>query len=430
MAKFSKEKRRLIKTEVRQIKNQIKEEKSKKGSRAEKREFERKEAFKKFQPIYLKYGRAAYLKYVPDDYSMAMLEYLMKNKRFLDVYEQFGEQAIKRAMEEIKSTDIEYETGSTLKAMLYKAKNTILKRVAPVTVATTLALPTAFALSAESEIKEDEQKYAHEIEEYIDDIKEYAQEVKSYNLTDLQNIMIVMDDMWNRIEGYGIPQIDSLAYPGLDVAEEGGVGVCRNMADDYARRMNEINPEYNARSITVYSESGEFEPADIDIKYAPEQEVELPQQEEEGIPIDTTKIFGNHAVVLMTIPEEDIELIVDPTNGGIGIYQNGQITLFNAGKENPATLETKPLGATIYGVDQFWQTPINFIKSIGFKDIEKYSQMFGVEAQNQALEEVRAIRENEFLNRIRYDIETNTATITSSKEQETQEIIRSENERD
>lgn len=430
MAKFSKEKRKLIKSEVKQIKNQIKEEKFKKNSRAEKRAFEQNEAYKKFQQIFFKYGKDAYLKFVPDSYKSDALKYLMKEKRFLEIYEQFGEQKINEYMEDIKSTDIEYETGSTLKAILYRVKNTILKRVAPTAVATTLALPTAFALSAEQDIQKEEQQYAHEIEEYIDDIKEYAQEVRSHNLTDLQNIMLVMDDMWNRIEGYGIPEKDLLSYPGIDVAYEDGVGVCRNMADDYARRLNEINPEYNARTITVYSEDGEFKPADVDKKFVLEQEEEIPPQEEDGIPIDITKIFGNHAVVLMTIPGEDIELIVDPTNGGIGIYQNGQITLFNSGKENPATLETKPFGAVIYGIDPLIQTPVNFIKSVGFKDIEKYYKMFGVEAQNQALEEVRAIREDEFKNRIRYNIETNTATITKTEPKERQVVSREQNERE
>lgn len=428
MVKFSKEKRKLIKSEIKQIQNEINVDKSKLKSRSERREFEQKEEFKRFQQIYLKYGKDAYLKYVPDKYRACQLNYLKINRLYLYVYEQFGEEEIKEHLEQIKENDIEYEVGK-LRAVLYKIKHTILKKIIPTAAATTLGLPTGFALLADTQIRSNEEKYMHEIEEYIDDIKEYSEEIKSHNLTDLQNIMLVMDDMWNRIEGYGEPEFDLISHPGLDIGLEGGVGVCRNMADDYARRMNEINPKYNARKLIVYADPREHEPANIEVKFADNQKSEDSQDQEGGLKIDPTWITGNHAVVLMTIPDEDIELIVDPTNRILGIYQNGKITVFNASKKNPTTLDVKPAGAAIYGTNSFFRTPVNFVKSIGFKDIEKYSKMFGVEAQNKALEEVRAIREDEFENRIRYDIKTNTVTIATAELEEKQVISKDSNER-
>ena len=98
----------------------------------------------------------------------------------------------------------------------------------------------------------------------MDEVDIYGQKIKSYNLTDIQNIMKLMDDMWRNIKGYGEPRIDLISYPGLDLATEDAIGVCRNMADDMARKLNAINEEYNARSITVYFGDGNYETANIE----------------------------------------------------------------------------------------------------------------------------------------------------------------------
>lgn len=419
MSEKSLERFELIQADIKDIKEKIKSEKDKKTSRREKIKYIREEAFKEYQLIYVKYGRDDYWKYVPDRVQKRTFKYLMRNKAFLNIYEQFGTEKYKDNLEKIMADDIRHETGSRLKALLFRAKRLLTKRIAPTAIATTLAFPTILTVMAEQQKIEGQEVYFKEIEDYIDSIKEYAEEIKSYNLTDIQNIMLVMDDMWNRIEGYGHPKIDTVACLGLDVSENYGVGVCRNMADDFARRMNQINEDYNARSITVYLEDGDYTPSNVDIKFVQNQQVKPENKEEvpKGlITIDLTKFYGNHAVVLMKIPNGEIELIVDPTNGGIGVYQNGKVTLFNAGKEDPATVKVKPMGASMYGISAILETPVNFIESIGFKDIEKIQEKFGIEAQNKALEEVRAVRNNKFNNRIKYNIATNTVTVTPMQE--------------
>ena len=410
----------LIKADIKDIKAKIKKEKANRTTRREKIKYIREEAFKEYQLIYAKYGQNDYYQYVPDVIQKRMFKYLMKNKLFLDVYEQFGEELFKENLYKIMAEDIKYETGSKTKAFLFRLKKVFTKRIAPTAVAASLALPTMLTITAEKLKIEEQEAYFQEIGEYLDSIKEYGEEIKSYNLTDIQNIMIVMDDMWNRIDGYGEPQIDTVACFGLDVAKEDGVGVCRNMADDFARRINEIDKDYNARTVTVYIEDGDYIPANVNIKLAENQRVEEVEEELEpgqiAIPIDFTKIFGNHAVVFMRIPKDDIELMVDPTNGGLGIYQNGKITVFNSGKENPAIQRVKPMGASVLGINKVLEAPVDFVKSIGFKDIEKIEEKYGIEAQNRALEEVREVRKNTFSNRIKYDVATNTVTVTPTQE--------------
>ena len=469
MKKFSKEEKSLIKADIKEIKNEIKsikkavtdevyKETCKNKYQEIEDRFSKEQVFKKFQLIYIKYGKEAYGKYVPRKYKEDTLTYLYKNNCFLNIYEQFGELEIKEHLDEIMAEDIKQETGSKIKATLSRVKYIFLKKFAPSAMAVTLAFPALITTYAEKNINEENKEHAQKIAEYIDDIKEYGEEVRSYNLTDLQNIMIVMDDMWTRIKGYGKPELDLLGYAGIDVSKEGGIGVCRNMADDFVRRINEINPEYNARKITVYTTEGEYKPADIDVRIArteenvilnfdaegnpienPEKDTEekteqneVPIEENESkieITIDTKKIFGNHVVVIMTIPEDNIELIVDPTNAGIGIYKNGQITLFNSGKENPLTLKVKELGAMMYGVESVAQVPLNIVKSISIKDTEKYSKKYGIESQNEALQTVRKMRSNEFFNRIRYNEKSNTTTITEPKTQEKKNTYELENER-
>lgn len=70
--------------------------------------------------------------------------------------------------------------------------------------------------------------------------------------------MRCMRDLHNTIEGYGEPKLDIAGYRGLDVIDEGGIGFCRNFAPNIADKLNAINPEYNARTITLYTSPGKF----------------------------------------------------------------------------------------------------------------------------------------------------------------------------
>ena len=104
--------------------------------------------------------------------------------------------------------------------------------------------------------------YEKEIKEYNKEIKDYANKTKKMNLSDIATIMKVTNDMWENIYAYGKPTMDVDGYLALDMKKD-GIGVCRNMADDIANKLNKINPDYNARLVTGYFKYANPEPNEI-----------------------------------------------------------------------------------------------------------------------------------------------------------------------
>lgn len=461
---------KAIKDKVKEIKKSIKLKKIEMKSKTKVEQKKQKEQeYMEFDSIYKEYGQLAYKKYVPRKYQKKDIINLLNEDRFLEVYTKYGEHAFRKYMDGIKKIDIEYEAGNKLKAKFYQFKYNLRHVYIPSIVIAQFAAQSSIAVPRSIIQYRDRIKYAAEIEEYLDDVNEYAKEVRSYNLTDLQNIMLVMDDMWKDVDGYGIPKIDTYACLGLDMSDKYGVGVCRNIADDFARKLNAINPKYDARPMVVYlSKTGEYQIANIERHYANEQqesqneECSGSQQKEtpsyESNEFQSTNssskenctttqaenqnkeqsdapqiqeqdkksireqfqdfanfIGGNHAVTLINIPGKQIKLVVDPTNTGIGVFQNGKITLFNNKKNNPKHETINILGeAKVRGVTSLLEVPYTYISSIGFNDLGDLEKDFGLEAQNKALEEVRLLRRKTFRDSIRYDINTNIATITQS----------------
>ena len=115
-------------------------------------------------------------------------------------------------------------------------------------------------------IEENKKEYNNVIEQYDKKIEEYALKVKELNLTDFQIVMKVMDDMWSSIKGYGEPTEDIIGFQRLDFLEDDGVGVCRNMADDFTAKLNAINPEFHARNMVVYMKDAKYEFCNIERK--------------------------------------------------------------------------------------------------------------------------------------------------------------------
>lgn len=264
-------------------------------------------------------------------------------------------------------------------------------------------------------------QYSSEIELYTDDLKKYADEVKSYNLTNLENIMLVIDDMWNNIHGYGTPNIDTIACLGLDISKENGVGVCRNMSDDIARKLNLINSKYNARVLGTYVDAENFELANIEQKINNEvtdsgindiADISL-ENMKENVKESMEKLVGNHAIILMDIPNTDTHLIVDPTNPSIGVFYNGKIIVFNSiGKNGIKEYPVSTANAKLKGFKGLLELPIDYIKSISSEDLEILEQQYGLKAQNDALDKVRSLRnnnkDNEFLLSLKYDVNKNS----------------------
>ncbi len=331
---------------------------------------------------------------------------LIKEKRYEDIYNKYGEYEYDKLLIKAMYEEIKEEKG-TLRAQLWKIKEQILFGIKKIGMYGGIALlSTSAVISSDIEgtKKENSIKYQNEIEEYNNKISDYANEINSMNLNDTQIFMKVMDDMWENIKGYGKPKKDILGFSELDLATEEGQGVCRNMASDVAKKLNEINPEYNARTMAVQlSDDGNFQIADIKRNILKEDQTIINEQEqteenEDGI-FDKVieNIVGNHAVTFVDLSKYNLTLVLDPTNPGIGIYHNGKIIMLNSEKEDDITMKAKEYTSAILlqgGTKGMANTISSYASSyikpkLSFEEIES---KFGLDAQNKALNEVRTMK--------------------------------------
>ena len=326
------------------------------------------------------------------------IEKLLDEKRYIELYEKYPSE-VNTNQKEIVNNDIEYE-APTNKVKLYKAEKSLargLKNCLYILESLSIGaivILSDFRYTINSQYEQDLIDNAILIQKYDDKIESYADEIHSLNLdNDLDIIMKVMYDMWNEMEGYGTPKLDINNLGRLDFTDANGVGVCRNIADDFSARMNAINPKYNARNITVYlnDEAYTHESFDnIKTKRAKETTNNNVDNEEEDS-IDITKYFGNHMVSILNPIDKDYTLVVDPTNPSIGIINDGEIYIFSTETGNGLTF--KPLGQILTNINSD-EIVYTFISST-FNDLDKQkldalSYEWGVDAQNEALEKIKS----------------------------------------
>ena len=228
--------------------------------------------------------------------------------------------------------------------------------------------------------------YEEQINENQKHIDEYAKEIKSLNLTDLQIIMKVMNDIWAEIDGYGVAENLPVGYCRLAFQEE-GKGVCTSFADEFTTRMNTINKEYNAKNIIVKlnsNEMGKLKTCDIE-----QTVLDVPENlDEETLTIPSlADLTGNHMVSIIDIPNTDITLMVDTTNLLIGIFKNGKIYVLN--NDSYEFIEYSYLlngMCSEYGSENYI---FKLNKNIDAELIEDVSDAYGYEAQEKALEYIK-----------------------------------------
>ena len=379
--------------------------------------------------------RKIYEKCLSDRIKDQSLKNALKEQRYMDVLDIHGEDAFNEHLPQIMKRDIDYEAASTgqrisgwlKKVFPLKFKRAVKTKVLPIGMAALLA-PAAL-LGTASYGRRDKENSEHKVEitEYLEDVQKYGENIRQYNLGPLQAMMKVTSDMWERIDGYGEPEIDLLEYAGLDVSKSMGVGVCRNMADDCARRLNAINSDWNARVIPVFCEQGDYKRANIPFnKVESKEEIvsddevvsdgldthsEKGEEETYGVTVDGKPIIsisqkdvdqfldeyvvdkiGNHAVVLIDVPEDNVTLVYDPTNAGVGLYYNGQIMMFNSyGTAHPIEIKTTMYGDFIYGLGKaLIDKPNNILSSVGIYSesrIKELNDKYGIKAQNEAIEQ-------------------------------------------
>ena len=259
-----------------------------------------------------------------------------------------------------------------------------------------IILPIGLKKTYNNIVKENSIIYAVQIEENDKRIQEYAEEIKKLNLDDIQIIMKVMNDIWKEIEGYGKADDLPIGYYRLSFQEE-GKGVCTSFSDEFTARMNAINPEYNARNIIVNlnsNEVGNMKICDIDQKII-DQTVNDNNNENNNIQSVDDKLFGNHMVSLIDIPNKDLTLMIDTTNLLIGVFKNGNIYVLNN--------KSYDLISYCYLINELC-SPFeseNDIYSIFDNDInneilQEVSEEYGVEEQEKALQYVKSLDINDF----------------------------------
>ena len=368
-----------------------------------------------FDKIFELYGYQVFNVVVTTKFKNKDIQNLFKQRRFEDIYRRYGAKEYKNFIHEMLAIQAYSETGSKFQMYLYTIKNVIKQRILPVLFTVPLGLGISTGLSAVDiriQIEKEATKYEQELNEYNKNLEKYANEVKSMNLNNLQTVMKVMDDMWENIDGYGEPKIDSTFFPRLDMTE-GGVGVCRNMADDVTTKLNAINPEYNARNVAVYLDSEELindgiSTADIDKKIIDYNETVVDQETEDQDKKESSEeqletigeYFGNHIVTAIDLKEDDVTLIIDSTNCNLGVFEDGEIYMFfnDTGNGIKVTEFGNILGNV--GGDNFggiMQLTEDQIKSMlpSKMSIDELEETYGVEAQNRALREVRKMEKNE-----------------------------------
>ena len=108
--------------------------------------------------------------------------------------------------------------------------------------------------------------------------------------------------------------------------------------------------------------------------------------------------------------EDNIELIVDPTNPSIGMAANGGIVMFNGYGLNPCNVRYIPTIAFTYGTKKALEVPKNIFETTRVYSncqIQYYKSKYGVDAQNRAIEQAKIHRVKNYIESLKlghYDI--------------------------
>lgn len=354
---------------------------------------------KKYDEIYQKYGRETYLRVVSNKHQICDIDKLMDEGRFFELYEKYGEKIYRDYLREMKKVDVENELGIKFKFNNYlffenmtQNLKIIRNQAAKVMLGLTIVsggFSTMISSQYDQVIENNSKVYQSEIKDYDEEIKTYAEHINSMNLSDLEIIMKVMNDMWNSIDGYKTPDMyDAIGYPRLALYMD-GYGVCRNMADDFTARMNAINPNYEACNLNVYLKEAEINNIRRTtlVNY---NTIADNSEQEENIDYKSeiiSNLTGNHMVSCVKLKEDDVLLIVDPTNPSIGVLKNGEITMLS--NQMMKGIKIKPVGNLMLGSDNRKEYLKKLTESLFTAgDINTLKEKYGITSQNETLEEI------------------------------------------
>ena len=311
---------------------------------------------------------------------------LLKSKNYDEIYKRYGKFMYKLFETSRIRQEVKYEGGKKfddLKQIIDVHIKEIFYFCVIYLTYLFLAMPNDVQKDIKATARNENIDRISEYERYVDD---YLESIDFTGLSDLEIFMKLMQYEHQEML-YGTPEQEITGYFRVQMLD--GKGVCRNIADDLAYRLNLINPEYNAKMICVNSSYGNWVKNDDKMQIAPDYNFnnEEIDNDNRGLEEIKKRLFPNHAVTMINIPGEDYALILDPTNSGIGVISNGKIDMFNSDNENYYVTELA--NALLMGYDIRFSTELNELKSYFTKhSLEELNELYGLDAQNEAIKKL------------------------------------------
>lgn len=315
-----------------------------------------------------------------------IISQLLKSKNYDEIYKRYGKFMYKLFETSRISQEVKYEGGKKfddLKQIIDVHLKEIFYFCVIYLTYLFLAMPNDVQKDIKATARNENIDRISEYEIYVDD---YLESIDFTGLSDLEIFMKLMQYEHQEML-YSTPEQEITGYYRVQMLD--GKGVCRNIADDLAYRLNLINPEYNAKMICVNSSYGNWVKNDDKMQIAPDYNFnnEEIDNDNKGLEEIKKRLFPNHAVTMINIPGEDYALILDPTNSGIGVISNGKIDMFNSDNENYYVTELA--NALLMGYDIRFSTELNELKSYFTKhSLEELNELYGLDAQNEAIKKL------------------------------------------
>lgn len=137
---MNKELKQKIKSEIKEIIEEIEYEEYK-FNQVFHSNVEFQKSYYKFEQIYEKYGKDAYLKYVPRKYKKQELKNLITEEKFIEIYEHYGASTLHRLEYSANLANEEIQTRNRFKLLFIKLKKLFSGKFISLPNQTILALP-------------------------------------------------------------------------------------------------------------------------------------------------------------------------------------------------------------------------------------------------------------------------------------------------
>ena len=322
-----------------------------------------------------------------------IISQLLKSKNYDEIYKRYGKFMYKLFEASRISQEVKYEGGKNfddLKQIIDVHFKEILYLCITYLSYLLLTIPSDIQENIKTTRRFENIDKISEYESYVDD---YLENTDFTGLSDLE-IFIKLMQYEHQEMLYGNPESEISGYFRVQMLD--GIGVCRNIADDLAYRLNLINPEYNAKVISINSSFGNWIKNDDEMQIDPNYNFNNEEKDKDtliskGLEEIKKRLLPNHAVTMVNIPGEDYALILDPTNSGIGVIYNGKIDMFNSDSENYYVTEL--LNAFLMGYDVGFSTKLEELKSyFTSHPLEELNELYGLDAQNETIKKIDLLK--------------------------------------